>query len=124
MHNQIRYYSVPGGHIHSNFTCRGGSIGVFTQRISHPELNSLSPTKAAARIGLPLCGHCFPGEAEQVKQQAAAKADDDGYCTQVHVPSEIMAKVARLYRPHGECPACGRDVAISKLGKFRKHKRP
>jgi hypothetical protein len=117
-----RFFSVPGGHIHSSMNCstcnRNGNDTVFAWL---PKLSGLTEADAVADQGARLCTICFPSAPVEytnmydLERQAkmAKRCPGSGQ----YIPLEKDRSWARW----GKCPVCDESVSRTSLGLARAH---
>lgn len=117
-----RYFLVLGGHLHENHchTLTPGRtlVGML------PEASGLSRSEVVERYDYTACTHCFP-DAPVAPKLSAAEAGLCEHSGQFVESVEGASVRDEWYRyavaPDAHCP-CGYSGAITKSGKFRKHK--
>lgn len=112
-----RFFTVPGGHVHSGQRCVGGSIRVGTALGWTPELSGKSEAQALAHFGALghlLCTHCFP-TAPVITIPTTQRCPGSG---QAYRPG-----TRRHRHPNGtgECPECGTRRPLTPSGYLRAH---
>ena len=120
-----RFFSVPGGHIHSTMHCgtcnRRGSMTKF---VWNPELSGLTEKDAVEALGPVLCTVCFPDAPLAFTEGEKKEADEVCPGTDTMDWEGGMPRHGRISGNGGTCTHCGKWVAIrsaSNLG-MRKHK--
>ena len=113
-----RFFTVPGGHVHSGQRCVGGSIRVRTALGWNPELSGQSEADALAHFGALghlLCTHCFPTAPVITTPASAPRCPGSG---QAYRPG-----TRRHRHPNGtgECPECGTRRPLTPSGYLRAH---
>lgn len=109
-----RYIVVPGGHLHKR-NCHTLTPG-RTMVGQVAEASGLDEADVVAKYDLVACTHCFPNAPVEPKKTPA----EEGFCEQ---SGEYLTEAQYGHgRRYCRCPKCGEHVAVTKGGKFRKHK--
>lgn len=117
-----RWFFVPGGHVHREGRC--STLFESTELVLAPQASGGDDKRVVELYGWHVCTTCVPDAPtlpafRSPGSQAAAEADASGDCLNT-VPMEVNR---RYHSPYGRCGDCGaRGVAVTSLGKLRKHK--
>jgi hypothetical protein len=114
-----RYLVVSGGHLHFR-SCHTLTPGrTMVGQIA--EASGLDQGEVVGKYGETACTHCFPDAPVAEKKTPA----EEGFCEHSgeFVPAEKLPAnwMSRIYMPSVRCE-CGHVGAITKTGKYRKHK--
>lgn len=110
-----RFYSVPGGHVHSDRGCH--TLRITTRLTWNPGLSGKTEAEAVAALGPTLCTHCFPSAPVEWTR---GKEDTDRCPGSNKAPVDGTRRWAGLSQ-YGKCPECGGVIQVTMSG-LRKHK--
>lgn len=96
-----RYFTVPGGHVHSHLSDSACSRTPTTEHGWNPELSGLPVADAVAALGPNLCTHCFPSAPVEWTVGLPKPARCAG--TRRYVADSDRVGM----RFYGACPVCG-----------------
>ncbi|GAA3751393.1 hypothetical protein [Micromonospora maritima] len=117
-----RWWWVPNGHLHREGKC--STLYQSTELRLTPAASGLSDEELVDKFGWYVCTTCYPDAPALPSFRtpgtyAAEQADAEGWCL-----NTVPSYVDRRYRsPYGGCNDCdATGVAVTSLGKLRKHK--
>lgn len=114
----LRFFLVPGGHIHRNTRC--SSLRITTQIGWLPDLSGETEVEAVTAHGALLCTKCFPDAPVEWTRGLDVEVDP-AICTNKR---KLVPVAEGRYPRYRECAECGYVGAITSTGALRKHKRP
>jgi hypothetical protein len=115
-----RFFTVPGGHVHSGQRCVGGSIRPSTRIGWNPELSGKSEAEALTHFGAlghVMCTHCFP-HAPVIQPLSTLRCPGSGK------PYRAGTRKPRYPNGTGECTSCGTRRTLTPNGNIRAHQPP
>lgn len=112
-----RFFTVPGGHIHSSMNCSTCNRGQYATEFGwNPELSGQSEGQAVAAKGPALCTVCFPSA--PVEWTAGIKKN---HC-EGSAKSPVKGSVKRWgMSAYGTCTGCDTRQTVTQFGVIRRH---
>lgn len=115
-----RFFTVPGGHVHSGLRCEGGTIRATTLIGWTPHLSGKSEAEAIEffrSMAHVMCSHCFPN-APVITPIGTV------YCEGSRQPGKEGTWVYSFPNGTAVCTGCGQRQTVTPTRNIRAHKPP